>query len=52
MRAGGVAAAVTKMNVLPIFSRAEQMPFKIPVHVPDEKGWCEIMKKDKEPRMK
>ena len=31
---GGVAAAVTKMNVLPLFSRAEQLPFKIPVHVP------------------
>ena len=25
-----------KMNVLPFFSRAEQRPFKIPVHVPDE----------------
>ena len=37
MRAGGggVAAAVTKMNVLPFFSRAEQRPFKIPVHAPD-----------------
>ena len=36
MRPGGgdVAAAVTKMNVLPLFSRAEQWPFKIPVHVP------------------
>ena len=31
---GGVAAVVTKMNVLPLFSRAEQWPFKIPVHVP------------------
>ena len=31
---GGVAAAVPKMNALPLFSRAEQMPFKIPVHVP------------------
>ena len=30
---GGVAAAVTKINVLP-FSRAEQLPFKIPLHVP------------------
>ena len=37
MRAGGgaVAAAVTKMYVLPLFSRAEQRPFKIPVHVPE-----------------
>ena len=26
---GGVAAAVTKMNVLPFLSRAEQRPFKI-----------------------
>ena len=36
MRAGGggVAAAVTKMDVLPFLSRAEQRPFKIPVHVP------------------
>ena len=37
MRAGGggVVAAVTKMNVLPFFfSRAEQRPFKIPVHAP------------------
>ena len=36
MRAGGggVAVAVTKMYVLPFFSRAEQRPFKIPVHVP------------------
>ena len=36
MRAGGggLAAAVTKMNVLPFFSRAEQRPFKVPVHVP------------------
>ena len=36
---GGVAAAVTKINVLyvlPLFSRAEQWPFKIPVHVPVE----------------
>ena len=24
----------TKINVLPFFSRAEQLPFKIPVHVP------------------
>ena len=31
---GGVAVAVTKINVLPLFSRAEQLPFKIPVHVP------------------
>ena len=31
---GGAAAAVTKMYVLPLFSRAEQLPFKIPVHVP------------------
>ena len=31
---GGVAAVVTKMYVLPLFSRAEQLPFKIPVHVP------------------
>ena len=31
---GGVAAAVTKMNVLPLFSRAEQLPFKKSVHVP------------------
>ena len=30
---GGVAVAVTKMNVLPFLSRAEQRPFKIPVHV-------------------
>ena len=29
-----MAAAVTKINVLPLFSRAEQRPFKIPVHVP------------------
>ena len=29
-----MAAAVTKINVLPLFSRAEQLPFKIPVHVP------------------
>ena len=38
MRPGdeSVAAAVTKMNVLPLFSRAEQWPFKIPVHVPVE----------------
>ena len=28
------AAAVTKIKVLPLFSRAEQLPFKIPVHVP------------------
>ena len=33
---GGVAVAVTKMYVLPLFSRAEQWPFKIPVHVPVE----------------
>ena len=40
MRPGdeGVAAAVTKMNVLPLFSRAEQLPFKIPVHVPARVG--------------
>ena len=31
---GDVAAAVTKMNVLPFLSRTEQRPFKIPVHVP------------------
>src|SRR4029434_8005893 len=31
---GDVVAAVTKMNVLPFFSRAEQWPFKLPVHVP------------------
>ena len=29
-----MAAAVTNINVLPLFSRAEQLPFKIPVHVP------------------
>ena len=36
MRAGGggMAAAVTQINVLPFISRAEQRPFKIPVHVP------------------
>ena len=31
---GGVAAAGTKIYALPLFSRAEQLPFKIPVHVP------------------
>ena len=31
---GGVATAVIKMYVLPLFSRAEQLPFEIPVHVP------------------
>ena len=41
---GGVAAAVTKMNVLPLFSRAEQWPFKIPVHVPGWRGelFCRV----------
>ena len=36
MRPGdrGVVATMTKMYVLPLFSRAEQLPFKIPVHVP------------------
>ena len=33
---GGVAPAVTKINVLPLFSRAEQLPFKIPVHVRED----------------
>ena len=42
MRPGdwGVAAAVTKMIVLPLFSRAEQLPFKIPVHVPELHNLC------------
>ena len=40
---GGVAAAVTKMNVLPLFSRAEQLPFKIPVHVPVQKALSRMM---------
>ena len=31
---GGMAVVVTKMNVLPFLSRAEQRPFKIPVHDP------------------
>ena len=31
---GGAAVAVTKINVLPLFSRAEQLLFRIPVHVP------------------
>ena len=30
----GGEAAVTQINVLPLFSRAEQLPLKIPVHVP------------------
>ena len=30
MRPGCMAAAVTKMNVLALFSRAEQLPYKIP----------------------
>ena len=34
--AQGEGRGVYKMNVLPFFSRAEQRPFKIPVHVP---GW-------------
>ena len=39
---GGVAAAVRKMYLLPLFSRAEQLPFKIPVHVPaNNSQWSE-----------
>ena len=34
MHPGDGGVAVTKINVLPLFSRAEQLPFKIPVHVP------------------
>ena len=38
MRAGGggVAAAVTKINVLPLFPGQSKGPFKIAVHVPDQ----------------
>ena len=40
---GGVAAAVTKMNVLPLFSRAEQLPFKIPVRVPASHDYTPVL---------
>ena len=34
MRPGDGGVATAKINVLPLFSRAEQLPFKIPVHLP------------------
>ena len=46
MRPGdGGVAAVTNINVMPLFSRAEQLPFKIPVHVPGDERKKRVQEK-------